>query len=687
LVGAYGVPAIAWDVAVDGNFAFLGRDDGRLEVIDITNPASPVLVSAYDTPGSSRGVAVDGDHAFVADVTAFRIIDVSNPASPVLAGTYIPPNSVLDVAVAGDLAFLAVFDVGLQIVNITNAAAPALVGAFSMSGYNVAVAVAGDLAFLVNNYGLQIIDITNPASPSFVGTYGSLSANDIAVSGDLVFLADYTRGLEVVDITIPASPVLVDSHPGPALNVTVAGEHVAYDAGLVEVFNHQLYTYNDTGQSLTVNPIVESIVAVRLQTTQSAGVTWEIGANNPSVWQAITPDNQWNAVDVDGVDLRWRSTHRVTTPGVNPTVTDLQIDWMGPFPAIDAITDIPNDQGGWVRVRVDRSGRDIADTSAPLPIAHYGLWRRVDSAALASALASAPRDLEALDPAIVAAFGAMPIFGYDGRVYAQSGPAEPNAALPPGTWALITTIPALQQPTYLADVPTLADSTVEGIYHSVFVVTAHTTTPLIWYASEPDSGYSVDNIAPGVPTSFAIAYNTGSGNTLSWDPSLAEDFQYFRVYRSTDPAFTPSSGTLVHATATTGWSDPDYDGWAVYYKVTALDHAGNESDPATAGSVTGIGGIPVPERAALYQNHPNPFNPTTQIRYDVPRGGADVRLAIYDVSGRRVRELLSGRETEGEKSIRWDARDDAGVLVATGIYFCRVTIGGFAATRKMVLLK
>ena len=75
------------------------------------------------------------------------------------------------------------------------------------------------------------------------------------------------------------------------------------------------------------------------------------------------------------------------------------------------------------------------------------------------------------------------------------------------------------------------------------------------------------------------------------------------------------------------------------------------------------------------------------IRYDVPRGGADVRLSIYDVSGRLVRTLISERESAGEKTVRWDGRGDTGSAVSTGIYFYRITIGGFTATRKMALLK
>jgi FG-GAP-like repeat/FlgD Ig-like domain/FG-GAP repeat len=94
-----------------------------------------------------------------------------------------------------------------------------------------------------------------------------------------------------------------------------------------------------------------------------------------------------------------------------------------------------------------------------------------------------------------------------------------------------------------------------------------------------------------------------------------------------------------------------------------------------------------PAHAALYQNQPNPFNPTTTIRYDVPAPGAHVELAVYDVAGRLIRGLISLNESSGRKTVQWDGRSDDGAAAASGVYFYRITIGDFAETRKMVLLK
>ena len=94
----------------------------------------------------------------------------------------------------------------------------------------------------------------------------------------------------------------------------------------------------------------------------------------------------------------------------------------------------------------------------------------------------------------------------------------------------------------------------------------------------------------------------------------------------------------------------------------------------------------LPQRTALLQNAPNPFNPTTSIRYDLPRAGR-VDLVIYNVRGERVRRLVSAHQEAGYKTAAWDGRNDGGQPVTSGIYFYRLETNDFEATRKMVMLK
>lgn len=83
---------------------------------------------------------------------------------------------------------------------------------------------------------------------------------------------------------------------------------------------------------------------------------------------------------------------------------------------------------------------------------------------------------------------------------------------------------------------------------------------------------------------------------------------------------------------------------------------------------------------------PNPANATATLRFDLPRE-TSVRLNIYDVAGRRVRELTSGVRPAGETAITWDLRDGEGHAVASGLYFARLEVQGRAVTRKIMTVK
>jgi 3-phytase len=88
--------------------------------------------------------------------------------------------------------------------------------------------------------------------------------------------------------------------------------------------------------------------------------------------------------------------------------------------------------------------------------------------------------------------------------------------------------------------------------------------------------------------------------------------------------------------------------------------------------------------AALRQNYPNPFNPGTAIDFVVQEAGP-VELTIYNVLGEEVKHLLHATLAPGKYVVQWDARDNAGVPIRSGVYFCRLRATGFFETRRMVL--
>ncbi len=92
-------------------------------------------------------------------------------------------------------------------------------------------------------------------------------------------------------------------------------------------------------------------------------------------------------------------------------------------------------------------------------------------------------------------------------------------------------------------------------------------------------------------------------------------------------------------------------------------------------------------RATLHPCHPNPFNPATTISYDLPDRVA-VTLGIYSPAGKLVKTLVDGETIEpGRHAVVWNGRNEAGQVVATGVYFCRLDAGGYSEIRRMAVVK
>ncbi len=94
----------------------------------------------------------------------------------------------------------------------------------------------------------------------------------------------------------------------------------------------------------------------------------------------------------------------------------------------------------------------------------------------------------------------------------------------------------------------------------------------------------------------------------------------------------------------------------------------------------------LPDKFTLDQNFPNPFNPTTQIRFGIPEAG-NVTLKIYNSVGQLVKTLVDGNMSEGFHQVTWDATDSNGGKLSSGVYFYRITAGSFSQVNKMLLLK
>ena len=416
-------------------------------------------------------------------------------------------------------------------------------------------------------------------------------------------------------------------------------------------------------------------------------------------------------------------------------------------PHILFVEDVGNDNGRQVRMKWQASPLDSMGSAQP--VTGYALWRRIDEL-------PAWMDIQA-----AAVPGPVPMY-------------------PPGDWDYLGTVPACCEETYATILPTLADSTVEhGMHWSVFFVRALTETPGIYYDSQPDSGWSVDNLAPAPVAGFSgVQSLEPPGLRLYWEPGTEEDIVCYDIFKNAAEDFIPGESNFVGSTTgtemlDTDWTPADED----FYKIMAVDDSGNRGEAAvlrpenisvgtylqsfyaswrercieiswtlseadegteffvlraeTPGMIfeeiagarlerdgmkfvlndlscepglTYVYRVEFEEESnrhvlfetdeisapalpmSLFQNVPNPFNPSTSIGFYLPER-CHVRIDVYDVTGRLVSTLMNEVRSGGSHTAEWNGVDRTGKAVASGVYFYRLIAGKTVLTKKMVMLR
>ncbi|MHB8078739.1 MAG: LamG-like jellyroll fold domain-containing protein [Candidatus Krumholzibacteriia bacterium] len=302
-------------------------------------------------------------------------------------------------------------------------------------------------------------------------------------------------------------------------------------------------------------------------------------------------------------------------------------EWISFLPGAPHVTDVPGDEGGRVHVEWTRSALD--DTSAFSPVAAYRLQQ----------------------------------FG--------------NA------WEDVAQLPATTAASYEAD--TEVEGTLvagETPPWAIFRVIGATADDSVLHTSAADSGYSIDNLPPPAPV--LSLYDSEVARVLLWQTSSVTDLKETNIYRGTEPGF-PAVAPLLTTTATAYMEDHLA---LYYYKIQFRDIHGNFSE--LSNEVVGQYPTDVPAtqvtRLRLHPNHPNPFNPRTTIRFDLPTAGL-VRLAVYDVAGRLIRVLIDGEIPAGINEAVWDGRDATGRAMASGNYMARLKVRGELQTVRMSLVQ
>ena len=635
----------ARDIALSGNLAVLAIGSLGLQIIDATDPAVLTSRGDVDVPGYTTSVALNGNLAYLAQSNlGVAVVDITDPDAPVFVRDLATGDWARGVAVAGTALAVADGDSGLTMLDISLPDDPSFLARLVTEGTVLDVTVDGGRAFLAaGSAGVIIADISNPAAPVRLGSFPTIgTCRHAVVRNDSLWVAAGSSGLYLLDVSDPANPVQLERNDtlGEAYHTTLAGQTAWLCDGVEGVKSFVadplgLDTDRDTARSLDINSTGDDAVRAGLTADYADSIRFELSNDGGTTWLEVVPDGTLTDFPSPGKDLRWRATLVQTGPWPGPVLRSLTITWERILQSaeITAVTDIPGDTGGQVRLVFNASVHDTLGD--PDPVSEYSVYRRYAAA----------------------------------------------KAYPPGQWDYLLTLPADREAEYAVVAPTLADSSGSDPAWTAFFVRARTVGGF-FYDSPVDSGYSVNNLQPPAPTGFRALPDLSGGHQLAWDPSPLPDFSHFAIYRASDPDTPIQPGTLLGVSLNTSYYDGQPGAW--YYKLTVVNTQGQESEPAAA-----LQPSPVADTAAgpALTCAPNPCNPSTVISFTVPEDAATARLAVYDVRGRLVRMLLDGPLPAGPRTVRWRGRDDTGRPAASGAYFCRLDAGGRNAMTRITLVR
>jgi len=703
------------DLEVSGNYAYCAFFNG-LVVLDITDPAAPVLFEQEFLPGRGYGIDVDGNYAYIADgVSGLQIVDISDPANPEFVGECQTPGEARDIFVTGGYAYIADADSGLQIIDISDPSNPGLVGAGETSGDAVRIFVSGDYAYIADGihsypegqFGLEIFDVSDPSGPALTGSYESeYQANDVWISGDYAFLGTGScpwgcyGDMEVIDISNPYDPVLVGTslvNEGVfrffALDNYLFIGHTGVGQGGVLLLdisdpNDPIFIYDYTSADLYR---LNALFAVE----DYAIVAW-------SSWYYRRPDQYIETIDISDIN--------------NPIQS-------GTFPLPHRAQSVFVSDN-YAFVAGDREGLQIVDIS---------------------------------DPAAPSVVGRFETEGFASYVYVSGNFAYViswDCGVGCGYWCDIVDISEVTSPTlvssftsYCADYENwLGDLFVSGDYAYIICTSRFI---LIWDVSDPYNPSPVNsfwnsNETYGIDKVNEYLYISGSEEGLAIynvaDPAneflvgncetpgqgrdvfcfgdyayIADGSAGLQVIDISQPENPHIAGTFPTLdTARSVFVSGNYAYLADWHSGLQVVDVSDPSEPTFAGSYdtpglardiflsddyayltdyynlmvlrfnpqTGIEEAEdLPQHLALSQNYPNPFNADTRIEFDIPALN-DIDFAVYDILGRRVATLFHGQKEPGLHSLVWEAKENP-----SGVYFARVHSKSRTEVIRMTLLK
>lgn len=723
-------------IAVAGNYAYVADDDCGLVVIGIGDPTEPVYVAKTTDVEMAGGydVAVVGDYAYVAShVNGLQVVSIADPASPAYETTCLfpPYNYVHAVAINGNRAYVASATQGVFVVDITDPTQPQSIGQyFPASSKNVSdIAVAGDKAYAAywwpGDHGLLVLDISGPGNPTKAGSYENpmeSSFTCVDITGDFAYLGAGTAGLVALDIT-SVDPTLVGTCAMPgARGVVVKGAHAYVTTGdangleVVEISSHLAnplvaggvaLNHEVRGLAVAGNYAYVANTSLGLQVIDIAtpvSPVFEVTLATTGHPEGVVTDGNYAFVADMSAGLR---AVDITTP-TSPVLAGV---FDTPGVAFDVVTD-----GDYAYVADGAAGFCVVDITNPAsmengwsydtPGGAYGVAVDGDYAYVADY--SSLRVLDVSDPETSA-----PLLGsYETPGAAEDVEIDGDYAYVADGYAGLCVVD-VKDPTsmqsWTCDTPGYAyDVAVDG--DRAYVADGELGIQVI-DISDPTSptlvGGDMSTYARGVVVEgdYAFVADWGDPHGLrvlevlnreidvegNVAQSLAIDGTRKPIWRAKIASSDQQGSILWEMTADGENWEQAGSNWLVFAETgsdlrwrATLEYDSPGAEPECTLLQLWYDDGPPLGRSDLATAS---IGRTPTIGYEVPPDRGDVRVDIFDVSGRLVRTLVHGVEEPGQKTVVWDGTDNNGRATASGVYFCRVQASGYERTSKVALVK
>lgn len=641
------------DVVLRDNTAFVACGTAGLRILDVSTPAFPVTLAVLENPGAAEAVAVSGDLLFLGTVATFQVIDIADPARPEVLGSL--PGTIRALDVQDDHVYGCSDSSDLvTIIDVSEPSDPVVASTYALTVDPLDIDVEGEWAYVACDLGgLRAFNVADPAAPVYEGFVVGFWGQTVQVHGDVAWVGNPQEGLSLVDVSDPSGLVVIGTVDGHrAISVDVDDDRVmvgdvydglsVYDMAGVDLWNLESPTV------LGTLPDIGEVVDV--EAGDQAGVIYTV--NREGVIAAHDVSDPANPITLD--TLPWAGGHHGLDHAdgrlyvANEVTRLLVCDASDPADLIYLgaahLPGIPHDVfavGDVVHVAVPGHGLfvvDVSDPSAPTVIGD-------------------------------AAVGASGLVVSDGFAYTVAH----------ATGLSILEVGESGDPVLLSNLP-IPDIFEHGIAVQGDVAYVGSRNRL-WVVDVEDRQQ------PRLVTSISLLPDWLYGEACLWGLTIVDDHLYAARGRNGLQVIDISSPlapcVLGELAVPERCLDTVIEGDFIYM---AAGDGGLAVGPGQCGTVLSVEPGEVPTSLAALRSYPNPFNPMTVIEFTLP-GAGPATVTIHDLGGRLVTRLIEGERAAGQHDIVWRGCDGAGRTVPSGIYVARLRARGVEASAKLMLVR